>query len=197
MWVVATLLMIKYGKTCFANDIENIGPRVFDLLTQNNETINIEKHKSCGCKCKLNKDTCNNKQIWDKDTCKCECKKINTKEVCDSRFIWNLSVCICECNKYCDIYEYLDHKNCICRRKMAESLTEKCDKDINEILYNMDIISSSDNNKTSNSCIVYMALFSVFLIINISMVTYVYFLIYLKNKSTNSHYFGRLNINGY
>ena len=114
-----------YGKTCFENDIENIGLKVFNLLSENNETINIEKHKSCECKCKLNKDACNNKQIWNKDTCQCECKKINTKEVCDSEFIWNPSVCICECNKYCDICEYLDHKNCICGRRMAESLTEK------------------------------------------------------------------------
>ena len=89
-----------YGKTCFANDFEN---KVFNLLSQNNETINIEKHKSCGCKCKLNKDACNKKQIWNKDTCKCECKKINTKEICDISFIWNPGVCICECNKYCDI----------------------------------------------------------------------------------------------
>ena len=58
-----------YGKTCFANDIENIGLKVCNLLLQNNETISIEKHKSCGCKCKLSKDACNNKQIWNKDTC--------------------------------------------------------------------------------------------------------------------------------
>ena len=103
-----------YRKTCFANDTENIGLKVFNLLSQNNETINIEKRKSCGCKCRVNKDACNNKQMWNKDTCKCEHKEINTKEVCDSGFIWNPSVCICECNKYCDIYEYLDHKHCIC-----------------------------------------------------------------------------------
>ena len=83
-----------YCKTCFANDMENISLKVFNLLSQSNETINIEKHKGCGCKCKLNKGACNNKQIWNKDTCKCECKKINTKEVWDSRFIWNPSVCI-------------------------------------------------------------------------------------------------------
>ena len=58
-----------YGKTCFANDIENIGLKVFYLLSQNNENINIEKHKSCECKCRLNKDACNNKQIFNKDTC--------------------------------------------------------------------------------------------------------------------------------
>ena len=67
------------------------------------------------------------------------------------------------------------------------------------MLYNgtLDIISTSDNNKTSNSCIVYIVLFSVFLIINISMAIYIYFFIYLKNRSTNPYYFGCLNINGY
>ena len=29
------------------------------------------------------------------------------------------------------------------------------------------------------------------------MAIYVYFFLYLENKSTNSHYLGRLNINGY
>ena len=61
----------------------------------------------------------------------------------------------------------------------------------------LDIISSSDNNKTSDSGIVYIVLFSVFLIINISMAIYVYFFLYLKNKSTDPLYFGCLNINGY
>ena len=67
------------------------------------------------------------------------------------------------------------------------------------MLYNeaLDIISSSDNNKTSDFCIVYIVLLAVFLIINKSMVIYVYFLLYLKNRSTNSHYFECLNINGY
>ena len=71
---------------------------------------------------------------------------------------------------------------------MPESLTGKREKNINETL---DIISSSDNY------IVYIALFSVFLIINISMAVYAYFFLHLKNKSTNPHYFGCLNINGY
>ena len=70
------------------------------------------------------------------------------------------------------------------------------------MLYNetLDIISSSDHlihQETSDSCVVYIILFSVFLIISISMVIYVYFFLYLKNKSTNSHYLGCLNINAY
>ena len=65
------------------------------------------------------------------------------------------------------------------------------------MLYNetLDIISSSDNK--SDSCVVYITLFSVFLIIGISIAIYVYFFLYLKNRSTNSHHFGCLNINGY
>ena len=60
------------------------------------------------------------------------------------------------------------------------------------MLYNetLNNISSSDNNKTSNSCIVYIVLFSVFLIINISMAIYVYFFLYLKNGSTNHNILG-------
>ena len=67
------------------------------------------------------------------------------------------------------------------------------------MLYNetLDITSSSDNNETSNSCVVYIALFSMFLIINISMAIYISFFLYLKNRSTNPSYFGCLNINGY
>ena len=61
----------------------------------------------------------------------------------------------------------------------------------------LNIISSSDNNKTCDSCIVYIVFFSVFLITNISMAIYIYFFLYLKNKSSNSHYFGCLNINDY
>ena len=66
------------------------------------------------------------------------------------------------------------------------------------MLYNetLDIISSSDN-KTSDSSFAYIILFSVFLIISISMAIYVYFFLYLGNRSTNSHYFGCLNINDY
>ena len=54
----------------------------------------------------------------------------------------------------------------------------------------LDIISSSDNNKISNYCIVLIVLSSVFLIINISMGSYTYFFLYLKNRSTNLYYFG-------
>ena len=100
--------------------------------------------------------------------------------MCDKGFIWNLSNCEWESDKSCDIGEYLDYKEC------SENIDE------NKMFYNetLNIISSSDNNKTSDSCIVYIVLFSVFLLINISMAIYVYFFIYsFKKKTSNSHYF--------
>ena len=113
----------------------------------------------------------------------------------------NPSNCECECDKSCDIGENLDYNNCKCRKKIINKLIEECSENIdeNKMLYNetLNIISSSDNNKTSDSCIVYIVLFSAFLIINIFMAIYVYSFLCLKSKSNNSHYFGCLTINGY
>ena len=121
--------------------------------------------------------------------------------MCDKGFIWKPNNCECECDKSCDIGEYLDYNNCKCRKKITDKLIEERTQNIdeNKMLYNetLNIISSSDNNKTSDSCIVYIVLFSVFLIINVSMAIYLYFFLYLKNKSINPHYFGCLNKNGY
>ena len=81
----------------------------------------------------------------------------------------------------------------MCRKKKIDKLIEECSENIdeNKMLYNetLDIISSSDK-KTSASCIVYIVLFFVFLIINISKAIYVCFLLYLKNRPTNPHYYG-------
>ena len=64
-----------------------------------------------------------------------------------------------------------------------DKLVEECSENIdgNQMLYNetLDIIPSS-GDKRSNSCVVYIILFSMFLIISISMVIYVYFFLYLK-----------------
>ena len=52
--------------------------------------------------------------------------------------IWNHSSCDCECDKSCDIVEYLDYKNCKCRKKIIDKLVEECSENIdgNEMLYN-------------------------------------------------------------
>ena len=171
-------------------------------MSRTNETRHIKWHKTCKCRCRIDPSICNNKQRWNEDKCRSKCKELFDKGMCDTGFIWNPSNCECECNKSCDIGEYLDYKYCKFIKKITDKLIEECNENIdeNKMVYNetLDIMSSSDNNnKASDSCIVYIVLFSVLLIINISMAIYVYFFLYLKNKSTNPHYFGCLNINGY
>ena len=58
--------------------------------------------------------------------------------MCDKGFIWNPSNCECEFDKSCDIGEYIDYKNCKCRKRIIDKLVEECSENIdgNGILYN-------------------------------------------------------------
>ena len=40
-----------------------------------NETRNVLWNESCKCVCKLNSSVCNNKKIWNGDTCRCDCNE--------------------------------------------------------------------------------------------------------------------------
>ena len=83
----------------------------------------------------------------------------------DKGLNWNRSNCECECDKSCDIGEYLDYKNCRCRKIITDKLVEECSENIdgNEMLYNetLDIISLGDN-KTCNSSVVSIIFFLCF-----------------------------------
>ena len=52
--------------------------------------------------------------------------------MCDKGFIWNSSNCECECDKSCDIGEYLDYKNCNCRKRIIHELVEEYSENIYE-----------------------------------------------------------------
>ena len=142
------------------DNIKNTNVKVFNLMSKTNEARHIKWHKTCKCKCRLDASVCNNKQRCNDDKCRCECKELIDKGICDKGFNWNPNNCECECDKSCDIGEYLDYKNCKCRKKIIDKLIEECSENIdeNKMLYNetLDIISSSDNNKTSDFCIVYI-----------------------------------------
>ena len=147
-------------------------------MSRTNETRHVKWHETCKCRCRLDASICNNKQRWNDDKCRCEFKELIDKGVCDKGFTWNPSYYYCECDNSSDIGEYLNYKICKCRKKIIDKLVEECSENIdgNEMFYNetLDIILSSDN-KTSDSCIVYIILFSVFLIISIFM--FIYFFI--------------------
>ena len=141
--------------------------------SNNNEVRHIERHKTCRCKCRLDASVCNSKQRWNEDKCRCECKELIDKEICDKEFIWNSSNYECECDKSCDIGEYLDYKNCKCRKKLSYKLVEECIENIdgNEMLYDetLDVILLNTfplnfYKKVCNSCTIYIVLFAVFFI---------------------------------
>ena len=101
--------------------------KVFNIMARINETRQIVWHETCKCICKLTSAVYNSKQIWNEDKCRCECKEdLTNKMVCDKGYIWNPSNCACECDKLCDIGQYLDYKNCVCRKSIVDKLVEEC-----------------------------------------------------------------------
>ena len=103
---------------------------------------------------------------------------------CDARFIWNLSNWECKFDKSCDVGEYLDYKNCKCRKKFADKLVEKCIKNVdrNEMIYNTTL---NDYEKVCNSCAICIVLFVIsFLVINGFNSIFTYFNWYLKKGNT-------------
>ena len=108
-----------YEKVCVPDVVKNLNVKGFNLISRTNETRHTELHKTCKCECKFGSNVCNNKQRWNKDKCRCECKELIDEGVCDKGFIWNSSNCECKCDKVYDVGEYLDYKNCKCRKKIS------------------------------------------------------------------------------
>ena len=47
---------------------------------------------------------------------------VNAKNwLCNKGLVWNPSYCECECDKSCDVRKYLYHKNCKCRKRLADN----------------------------------------------------------------------------
>ena len=101
-------------------------------MSRTNETKTTKWHETSKCKCRLDAIVCNNKPRWNRDKCRCECKELIHKGVCDKDFIWNSSNCECESSKACDFSEYLDYKNCTCKKRLVDKLVEECNETIDE-----------------------------------------------------------------
>ena len=61
------------------------------------------------------------------DECWCECKEFDDWASCKSNCMWDASMCDCECNKACKINEYLDTKNCSCKKLLFGELVFACE----------------------------------------------------------------------
>ena len=173
-----------FAKLCVPDITKNINVKVFNLMARINETKKIVWHETCKCICKLTSAVCNSRQIWNEDKCRCECKEeLIHKMVCDKGYIWNPSNCACECDKSCDIGQYLDYKNCVCRKSLVDKLVEECINVIDgDTMYNETL--SIDPNDCP-SCTPYVVLFIVFLSISVIVSsTFIYFHWY-KNKRSD------------
>ena len=122
------------SKICVPKIIKGVNMQVYNFLMRLNETRNVLWHESCKCVCKLNSSVCNNKQIWNDDTCICEC----------------------QCDKWRKPGQYLDHKNCVCKNKLIGRAIEECTSVVNATM-----INNKDNTTNNNT---YLILFIVFLI---------------------------------
>ena len=119
-----------YAKICELDQIKDTNVKIFNLMSRTNETRHIKWHKTCKCKCRVDASVYNNKKRWNDDKWRCECKELTDKGACGKGFLWNPSNCKCECDKSCDIGEYLDYKNCNCRKKIIDKLVEECSENI-------------------------------------------------------------------
>ena len=104
--------------------------------------------------------------------------------MCGKGYIWNPSHCECECDKSCNIGEYLDNKNCKCRKKLVELITDEC-------IESIDIVTIDNENK--NKCsfsivyVVSIVIFSIILAISIGIgIYFVYYHWFLKKYDTHS-----------
>ena len=95
-----------------------------------NETGFIVQHDLCECNCGLKKSVCNSKQKLNRDECWCEFKELNDWGSCEKGYMWNPSTCDCECNKAYKIDEYLDIKNCSCKKSLIVKLVLECEDEI-------------------------------------------------------------------
>ena len=104
----------------------------------------------------------------------------------DIGYARNPSNCECECDKSCDFDEYLDYENWKCWKRLVDKLVDECDKNIDE---EVEIVSESKNK--SNSCILYIVLFSIFFTINVGIGAY---FVYYKYMNRNKKMFLNIKI---
>ena len=136
-------------------------------MSRTNETRFTEWHETCKCKCKFRENVCNNKQRWNKNKYRFECKELIDKGVCDKGFIWHPSNCECECDKACDIDEYLDYKNCKCRKKLVDKLVDECTETVKEVKLAKITLAKNENSCKCSSCTVYTVLFWIFCLLQL------------------------------
>ena len=146
------------ARLCVPNIIKRVNIKVYNFLMRLNETRNVLWHESCKCVCRLNLSVCNNKQIWNSDTCRCNCNEDFAGIInCTKGYTWNPSTYECQCDMWCKPGQYLDYKNCICKNKLIGRVISECTSVINKTMMNKKDNIANDNTITN----IFIGLFSV------------------------------------
>ena len=162
---------------CAPDVVKNLNVKVFNLMSRTNETRHIKWHETCKFKYRLDAVFVTKKKRWNYDKYRCKCRELIDKGVCTEGFIWNPSNWECEFDKSCDVGEFLDYKNCKCKKELADKLVEECTENIDEVK----IASENENKNKCSSCILYIVLILINFAINIGIGAYfVYSHWYLK-----------------
>ena len=152
------------ARICVPNIIKNVNIKVYNFLMRLNGTRNVLWQESFKSVCLLNSSVCNNKQIWNSDTCKCDCNENFAGIInCTKGYMWNPSTCKCQCDMWCKPGQYLDHKNCVCKNKLIGRVIAECTSLINKTVMNNRDNKDNDNTITN----IFIGLFSVLLFIGI------------------------------
>ena len=166
------------AKLCVPGIVKRINMQVYNFLMMLNETRNVLWRESCKCVCKLNSSVCNNKQIWNSDTCKCDCNEDFASIInCTKGYTWNPSTGKCQCETWCKPGQCLDHKNCICKNKLIARIIEECTSVINETM-----INNVDNKDNSTTTYIFIGLFSLLLFVGIACFCVFAYFKWIKGK---------------
>ena len=168
-------------KLCVPDVVKDLNVKVFNMMARINETRKVVWHETCKCVCRLTSAICNDKQDWKANKYVCECKEdLVSKLVCDKGYMWNPSTCACECDKYCEVGQYLDYRECACRKKLIDDLTEQCTTVVDIEINNSS--TGSLTNKTSSRNIYLFLFVTVLIIASLSAGGVFYYLTKVNSK---------------
>ena len=90
----------------------------------------------------------------------------------------------CEFDKSFDVGEYLDYKNCKCRKKLIDKLIEECTENLDEVkIAGMALFERKNDCKSS--CTVYVVLIAIMFTISIETGTYFIYYKYMNHNKKN------------
>ena len=86
--------------------------------------------------------------------------------------MWNPSTCACECDRYCETGQYLDYKNCICRKRIIIDLIEECTSIIDMEIKNNTITRSNSESLNTTYVVLFIIFFVLFIL---SLAGFIYY----------------------